>query len=308
MRKDVLIYVNPTNGFITKDQSVVGMSGENLQGRIIFTFPYGKFIDGVAWLEFERETEKGYLLMDKVENTYQLEILSSLLNETGRINFQLRITEEKDGKTPIFKSNIFYLEVKESINATSTIEDDYPNLIDVVNTKIGVDNIKAGKNISIEQNGMDLTINANDEDTKDYDLLSNKPKINGVELTGNLTAKDLGIDTYDDTEIKAELNLKANKSDIPDTSNFITKNVDDLVNYTKTSDLSSVATSGSYNDLTDKPTIPTIPTNVSAFTNDANYITNSVSDLTNYYNKTYIDETVGNIENVLQTINSGSGV
>lgn len=308
MRKDVLIYVNPTNGFITKDQSVVGMSGENLQGRIIFTFPYGKFIDGVAWLEFERGTEKGYLLMDKVENTYQLEILSSLLNETGRINFQLRITEENDEKTPVFKSNIFYLEVKESINATSTIEDDYPNLIDVVNTKIGVDNIKAGKNISIEQNGMDLTINANDEDTKDYDLLSNKPKINSVELTGNLTAKDLGIDTYDDTEIKAELNLKANKSDIPDTSNFITKNVDDLVNYTKTSDLSSVATSGSYNDLTDKPTIPTIPTNVSAFTNDANYITNSVSDLTNYYNKTYIDETVGNIESVLQTINSGSGV
>ena len=34
----------------------------------------------------------------------------------------------------------------------------------------------------------------------------------------------------------------------------------------------AVATSGSYNDLTDKPTIPTVPTNVSAFTNDAGYI------------------------------------
>ena len=31
--------------------------------------------------------------------------------------------------------------------------------------------------------------------------------------------------------------------------------------------------SGNYNDLTNKPTIPTVPTNVSAFTNDANYIT-----------------------------------
>lgn len=31
--------------------------------------------------------------------------------------------------------------------------------------------------------------------------------------------------------------------------------------------------SGSYTDLTDKPTIPTVPTNVSAFTNDAGYIT-----------------------------------
>ena len=40
-----------------------------------------------------------------------------------------------------------------------------------------------------------------------------------------------------------------------------------------TSSLSTVATSGSYNDLSNKPTIPTVPTNVSAFTNDAGYIT-----------------------------------
>ena len=31
--------------------------------------------------------------------------------------------------------------------------------------------------------------------------------------------------------------------------------------------------SGSYNDLTNKPTIPTVPTNVSSFTNDAGYLT-----------------------------------
>lgn len=41
--------------------------------------------------------------------------------------------------------------------------------------------------------------------------------------------------------------------------------------------------SGSYNDLTNKPTIPTVPTNVSAFTNDAGYITKDVDNLTNYY-------------------------
>lgn len=39
------------------------------------------------------------------------------------------------------------------------------------------------------------------------------------------------------------------------------------------SSLASVATSGSYNDLSNKPTIPTVPTNVSAFTNDAGYLT-----------------------------------
>lgn len=37
--------------------------------------------------------------------------------------------------------------------------------------------------------------------------------------------------------------------------------------------LATVATTGSYNDLEDKPTIPTVPTDVSAFNNDAGYIT-----------------------------------
>ena len=39
--------------------------------------------------------------------------------------------------------------------------------------------------------------------------------------------------------------------------------------------LATVATSGSYDDLTNKPTIPTVPTDVSAFTNDAGYITSA---------------------------------
>ena len=37
----------------------------------------------------------------------------------------------------------------------------------------------------------------------------------------------------------------------------------------------TVATSGSYNDLSDKPTIPVVPTNVSALTNDAGYLTSA---------------------------------
>ena len=37
--------------------------------------------------------------------------------------------------------------------------------------------------------------------------------------------------------------------------------------------LSTVATSGSYSDLSNKPTIPVVPTKVSAFINDAGYLT-----------------------------------
>ena len=44
-----------------------------------------------------------------------------------------------------------------------------------------------------------------------------------------------------------------------------------------TSDLATVATSGAYADLSGTPTIPTVPTKVSAFTNDAGYLTSHQS-------------------------------
>ena len=45
-----------------------------------------------------------------------------------------------------------------------------------------------------------------------------------------------------------------------------------LSEYTKTSELATVATSGSYSDLTNKPTIPTT---TSQLTNDSNFITST---------------------------------
>lgn len=46
----------------------------------------------------------------------------------------------------------------------------------------------------------------------------------------------------------------------------------DISNWNGKSDFS-----GDYDDLTNKPTIPTVPTNVSAFTNDAGYLTSAVT-------------------------------
>ena len=51
-------------------------------------------------------------------------------------------------------------------------------------------------------------------------------------------------------------------------------NGNDIANtYATAAGLATVATSGSYSDLTNKPTIPTVPTDISAFTNDVGYIT-----------------------------------
>ena len=56
-----------------------------------------------------------------------------------------------------------------------------------------------------------------------------------------------------------------------DLSNYATK--EELNIKANTADLANVAFSGSYNDLTDKPISPEIPTNISYFVNDVGYLT-----------------------------------
>ncbi len=158
INKDINIKVL-SNSMIILDKKILGINGENLQGKIIFNFE--KFIDGVAWLEIEKENgEKGYIQMTKENETYTLEIKSSLLNQAGYIYMQLRITQDENvNGIPVFKSKKFYVEVLNAINATATIEDDYPNIIDIVNTK--QDKLTAGENITIKDN----VISANIEGT-----------------------------------------------------------------------------------------------------------------------------------------------
>lgn len=88
-----------------------------------------------------------------------------------------------------------------------------------------------------------------------YEDLSNTPSIptNVSDLnndTGFITTSALA--TY---ALKTE--IPTNISDLINDSGYITNTVNNLTNYTLSSNLSTVATSGSYNDLENKPTIPT---------------------------------------------------
>ena len=63
---------------------------------------------------------------------------------------------------------------------------------------------------------------------------------------------------YNDLSHKPTIpTVPTNVSAFNNDSGYITKTVNDLTNYTKTSSLATVATSGSYNDLSNKPSIPT---------------------------------------------------
>ena len=123
--------------------------------------------------------------------------------------------------------------------------------------------------------------------TNDYVDLINKPQINGIELNGNLTAASLGFATvatsgaYADVTGKPSINGHtllgnqtgadlglASSSDIPtvdQTYNATSANAQSgtavasaISGKADSASLATVATSGSYNDLTDKPTIPTV--------------------------------------------------
>ena len=107
-------------------------------------------------------------------------------------------------------------------------------------------------------------------------------------LNTALGTKAAKSDTYTKSQVDDALALKQ------DASTAFSGDYDDLTNkpdlsvYAESADLATVATSGSYNDLSNKPTIPVVPTNVSAFTNDAGYLTQHQS-LDNYYTKTQVD-------------------
>ena len=110
----------------------------------------------------------------------------------------------------------------------------------------------------------------------------------GIDITGNVITN---------TQTSAEWgNITGTLSDQTDLKNVLDDKAD-------ASSLSSVATSGSYTDLSDKPSIPT---KVSDLNNDSGFIDKDVNNLTNYDTSTTVDTKISNSEEVL--IGSDSGI
>lgn len=122
-----------------------------------------------------------------------------------------------------------------------------------------------------------------------YNDLTDTPTIPTVN-NATLTIQKNGS-TVNTFTANASSNVTANITVPTKTSDLTNDGSDNTSTYVEADDLATVATSGSYNDLSNKPTIPTVPTNVSAFTNDANYqnatqvssaISSAVGDITSF--------------------------
>lgn len=126
-----------------RDRRTLGMSGENLQEVLLFILD--KQIEGAGIVEVELPDEtKGMIEVEHTEEGYKLPVKSSLLSQTGFVKFQLRILHDD---VEIFKSEILPLEVKESINATATIPEQYPTWIDILqNLKKDLENAENERN------------------------------------------------------------------------------------------------------------------------------------------------------------------
>ena len=123
----------------------------------------------------------------------------------------------------------------------------------------------------------------------DYNDLTNKPTIPTVPTNVGAFTNDAGYITA--AEVPA-VSVPTNVSAFDNDAEYVTTNQLNAANYITAADVPAQVNadwnattgaaqilnkpelfSGDYNDLTNKPTIPTVPTNVGAFTNDAGYIT-----------------------------------
>lgn len=115
----------------------------------------------------------------------------------------------------------------------------------------------------------------------DASLIENFPFVeDDIDAITDYELFSKGFGYLEDTKAsKEELTEYVKKDEIPPLDDFVTKDTKDLEFYTLTSDLSDVALSGNYNDLTHKPNIPT---KTSDLTNDSGFIDKNVNNLTNY--------------------------
>lgn len=133
-----------------------------------------------------------------------------------------------------------------------------------------------GNGLNISNGTNTVTINPNDAEimnitTNGKEKVFNVNEDGDLSINGNIMARSLQLESG----VKIDSGVITNLANVATSGSY-----NDLVN---TPSLSSVATSGSYNDLINKPT------KLSNFENDGIFITKDANNLTNYYKKTEVD-------------------
>lgn len=277
----------------------------------------------------------------------ETEWLASLKGADGRNGIDgINGTNGKDGKTPVKGVDYFTTaeinEIEEGAAAkvdlsnyaktadlsTVATSGSYNDLSDKppipepyelpVASATALGGVKVGSGLSIT-NGVLAATGGGVADSVEWDKVQNKPNFANVATSGDYndlsnkptipSVEGLASEAYVNEKVAAIVipEVPTKVSELENDKGYLTEH-QSLEGYAKTADLAQVAKTGSYNDLIDKPTIPsttglatetyvddkiaeidipTVPTKVSAFTNDAGYLTEHQS-LIEYAKKTDI--------------------
>ena len=296
------------------------------------------------------ETKSQKMWFTVKDNVYTDKILIEKTLENGTITFDDEfyyhiLLNHDDTKDLSYRKYVCDIQVENEGVVTTIYKDDFILTEEVTFKGGNYDNITLVP--ELEEQAINVEpelIVINTSGTSDYNSLSNKPQINSVELAGNKTLDELGIQAkgnyvedsnyvhtdnnftnedkeklsglsnYDDTEIRNLINTKQDKGDYALKSELPTK-TSELINdsgyiieeqdptvpsYVKNITEENITSwnnksdfGGSYNDLTNKPTIPT---STSQLTNDSDYTTNA-----------YVNSLIGDINSVLASLTTVGG-
>lgn len=245
-------------------------------------------------------------------------LVISFNTDSGKENIEIPLSE-------IFNPNDYYtkaqIDAKEqNINASIALKANITDLNAETTARQETDTTLQN---GLDSLALNLTNEINNRQDADTALQSNidakanaedvydKQTANSTFATQTVVNEEIAARIQRDTEIEQGLASKADKSDT-----YSKQEVDDAIanvdvseqlsNYetianhnadkalleasislkANSADLATVATSGSYDDLSNKPIIPTVPTNISEFTNDAGYITQNEIKVSEVVQKT----------------------
>lgn len=164
-----------TRNIVKRDYDFLGVAGENNIEQLVFKLT--AFIDGEAILEIEKynpenELEKYFIALDKKDESYVLEVKSSLLDVAKDIKMQLHITTENE---EVFISKTFIMHVYEQIKATETVPEQYAEWIDIANAKIA------------QMNSLKHTLETAEQERQDAEILRNQAVADAIANIEDLT-------------------------------------------------------------------------------------------------------------------------
>lgn len=256
MRKDIVINLD-NYGNAANYKQAIGISGENLQGRLLFQLESP--IDGEGYVELLHDDITELVPAEKEDNkTYYIPIKNTLL-DYSIVYFQLRINERSEKGLPIFKSVKLTGYVGDAINASTSVYDPYPDWVSKADAQLEEykrqeEERKTNENQRIEnedtrnENEKVREQNENTRIANENTRISNEKAretyindlkqsvdngaFNGADFNYNWDGTKLGVKNSKETEYEY-VDLKGDKGDKGDVGdfNFATFDVDLATGY-----------------------------------------------------------------------------